>query len=266
MVSIAALASRSWMFCQSHDRRFPLPTLLDMRRDVIATLGVLAHVSFLYLGPLLCMGLELLLALRHRRQQHRHGANDTEVTLWRFIRAWKQVYIEPTWLVITDPRTQSERWILLRNLFIAPLAEEVVFRACFVPVLFASQIMTQSQVIVVAPLFFALAHVHHAVICLQNAEPLGRVLLRALFQCTYTTLFGCYTTFVFLRTGSLLAVVLCHSLCNALGLPDISFLIHPQSVLYPHRVLLGLGHVGGVLCFVAGFQIFSEGLLSSAAA
>jgi prenyl protein peptidase len=44
-------------------------------------------------------------------------------------------------------------------------------------------------------------------------------LLRSLFQLTYTTLFGGYATFVFMRTGSLLSVVLLHTFCNWMGLP-----------------------------------------------
>lgn len=44
-------------------------------------------------------------------------------------------------------------------------------------------------------------------------------MLRTLFQLTYTTLFGAYATFLYLRTGSLLAVVLVHAFCNWMGLP-----------------------------------------------
>jgi membrane protease YdiL (CAAX protease family) len=35
--------------------------------------------------------------------------------------------------------------------------------------------------------------------------------MRSLFQFGYTTIFGWYATFVYLRTGSLLAVVVIHS-------------------------------------------------------
>jgi prenyl protein peptidase len=43
--------------------------------------------------------------------------------------------------------------------------------------------------------------------------------LRSLLQFTYTTLFGGYVTFIYLRTGSLLAVVLVHVFCNWMGFP-----------------------------------------------
>jgi prenyl protein peptidase len=43
--------------------------------------------------------------------------------------------------------------------------------------------------------------------------------LRSLLQFTYTTLFGGYATFLFLRTGSLLSVILVHAFCNWMGFP-----------------------------------------------
>jgi prenyl protein peptidase len=43
--------------------------------------------------------------------------------------------------------------------------------------------------------------------------------MRSVFQLAYTTLFGAYATFLYLRTGSLLAVVLVHAFCNWMGLP-----------------------------------------------
>lgn len=46
-------------------------------------------------------------------------------------------------------------------------------------------------------------------------------LLRSVFQFTYTTMFGWYATFVYLRTGSLLAVILAHTFCNWCGLPRL---------------------------------------------
>lgn len=42
---------------------------------------------------------------------------------------------------------------------------------------------------------------------------------RALFQFTYTSLFGFFATFVFLRTGNVISITLAHTFCNWLGLP-----------------------------------------------
>ena len=64
--------------------------------------------------------------------------------------------------------------------------------------------------------------------------PLLPALLRTLFQFAYTTLFGWYANFVFVRTGSLPAVVLAHAFCNWMGLPRVWGRLEGQgSVLGP---------------------------------
>lgn len=42
------------------------------------------------------------------------------------------------------------------------------------------------------------------------------------FQFLYTTIFGAYSTFLFLRTGHLIAPVVAHAFCNHMGFPDIA--------------------------------------------
>lgn len=80
-----------------------------------------------------------------------------------------------------------------------------------------------TKTIFVSPLVFGLAHVHHLYefrITHPNV-PVRAAILRSVFQLGYTTLFGAYATFVYLRSGSLLAVVGMHMLCNAMGLPRV---------------------------------------------
>jgi prenyl protein peptidase len=71
------------------------------------------------------------------------------------------------------------------------------------------------------PVIFGLAHVHHFYefrITYPHTPIIGTI-LRSLLQFAYTTLFGGYVTFLFLRTGSLLSVVLVHAFCNWMGFP-----------------------------------------------
>lgn len=49
--------------------------------------------------------------------------------------------------------------IFLRNYLVAPLTEEFVFRSCTLPLLICQLNFTNS--IIIAPAFFALAHLHH---------------------------------------------------------------------------------------------------------
>lgn len=58
--------------------------------------------------------------------------------------------------------------------------------------------------------------------------PLALALARSAFQLAYTTLFGAYATFLFLRSGSLLAVCGVHAFCNCMGLPQVWGRVEPE--------------------------------------
>lgn len=55
----------------------------------------------------------------------------------------------------------------------------------------------------------------------------------AVFQFAYTTLFGWYAAFLFIRTGSVLPPFFAHALCNSLGLPPLAWALQvwPQKKL-----------------------------------
>lgn len=80
-----------------------------------------------------------------------------------------------------------------------------------------------TKTIFLSPLVFGLAHVHHLYEfkVTHPGVPMSAAVLRSVFQLGYTTLFGAYATFVYLRTGSLLAVFGVHVLCNCMGLPRV---------------------------------------------
>lgn len=80
---------------------------------------------------------------------------------------------------------------------------------------------SNTTTIFLTPIVFGLAHVHHFYefrITHPHTPVVGAV-LRSALQFTYTTLFGGYATFLYLRTGSLLSVILVHSFCNWMGFP-----------------------------------------------
>ncbi|KAK0565958.1 CAAX prenyl protease [Tilletia horrida] len=121
----------------------------------------------------------------------------------------------------------------LRNYLVGPLTEEIVFRACILNLHHASG-SSNTVKIFVTPLYFGVAHMHHAwetyVKGGRTRQALVRGVLQSVFQFGYTTLFGWYANFVFLRTNSILAPIICHSFCNMMGLPDIASALeeHPK--------------------------------------
>lgn len=101
-----------------------------------------------------------------------------------------------------------------------PVTEEILFRSASVPLLLLSGAST-TTIVFLTPIIFGLAHVHHfyEFRISHPRTPIVHAVLRSLLQFTYTTLFGGYATFLFLRTGSLLSVVLVHAFCNWIGFP-----------------------------------------------
>ena len=71
------------------------------------------------------------------------------------------------------------------------------------------------------PLYFGIAHLHHLYeFRITHSEvPFFIAVLRSLFQFTYTSLFGFFGAFVFIRTGNVYTCMLAHTFCNWMGLP-----------------------------------------------
>lgn len=80
---------------------------------------------------------------------------------------------------------------------------------------------TEKQIVFLTPLYFGIAHVHHLYeFHITHPEvPMLMASLRSLFQFTYTSLFGFFATFLYLRTGNVYTCILAHSFCNWMGLP-----------------------------------------------
>lgn len=111
-----------------------------------------------------------------------------------------------------------------RTLLAGPVTEELLFRSAALPLfLLTPQGSNLKTLFFVPPIVFGLAHVHHLhEFRLTNQHaPLYIGIVRSIFQLAYTTLFGSFVTFTYLRTGSLLGAVLAHIFCNYMGLPRV---------------------------------------------
>jgi len=138
--------------------------------------------------------------------------------------------------------------VLTRNLILAPITEELVFRACLVR-LWVSASLSLKTIIFCSPFCFALAHTHHFIEHVRRTKSKKQALLQVLFQVFYTSLFGMYSNFLLIRTGSLIAVILAHTFCNHQGFPDIAFLFSSHEPLYEHRKWLGGVYLFGIAAF-----------------
>jgi prenyl protein peptidase len=109
-----------------------------------------------------------------------------------------------------------------KHLFQGPATEELLFRSLIIPITLLSH-PSLSHLIFVTPLYFGLAHIHHFYeFKLTNPRTtLLPALAVSLFQFGFTSVFGWYAAFLFLRTGSLGTVITVHSFCNCMGLPRL---------------------------------------------
>lgn len=103
-----------------------------------------------------------------------------------------------------------------------PITEEIIFRSVIIALHLLAK-MSPGRIVFVSPLYFGIAHVHHFYeFCLTHPDtPIPAILFRSIFQFGYTTVFGWFAAFLYLRTGSLPAVILVHTFCNWCGLPRL---------------------------------------------
>ncbi|THU89427.1 hypothetical protein K435DRAFT_781595 [Dendrothele bispora CBS 962.96] len=151
--------------------------------------------------------------------------------------------------------------IVLRNYIVAPITEELVFRSCILSIYLlafpsSSSSLTPTKIILLSPLHFGLAHLHHAWETYnrfgRTKTALKRAVLQSTFQMAYTTLFGALCAFLWLRgipdtttnsnldttpstppttrtytvypsrLPSVYAPITAHIFCNFMGFPDFS--------------------------------------------
>lgn len=117
------------------------------------------------------------------------------------------------WQNITD-------LIWLRDHVVAPLSEELTFRACMLPLLV--QCFQPYMAVLISAVFFGLAHFHHVYSLMKTGYDLQTVVLHSSLQFCFTTIFGAYSAFLFLRTGHIIAAFSAHSFCNHIEFPNVT--------------------------------------------
>uniref|UniRef100_A0A3B4XGR7 CAAX prenyl protease 2 n=1 Tax=Seriola lalandi dorsalis TaxID=1841481 RepID=A0A3B4XGR7_SERLL len=144
---------------------------------------------------------------------------------WSFMDGMRVAFDPWFWMLCFS----DMRW--LRNQVVAPLTEELVFRACMLPMLVPCA--GPSIAIFTCPLFFGVAHFHHVIELLRFRQG---------------TLSG-----IFLSAGHLMGPVLCHSFCNYMGFPAIS-----TALEHPHRLTVLSSYLLGVLLFLLFLFPFTD--------
>ncbi len=136
----------------------------------------------------------------------------------------------------------------IRDYIVGPITEEFVYRACIILASLSAK-MGIDYMIFITPLYFGFAHIHHSYsLYIQHKYPFVSIVLSTFFQLCYTTLFGMFTAFLYLRTGTIWAPIVSHSFCNMMGIPAIG-ISGPRwhKTLYYALLVLGIVSFIGLL-------------------
>ena len=139
------------------------------------------------------------------------------------------LYLGPLFeLIFVEKRVQGghtlseslSSWQGYRNYVAGPITEEVLFRSVLIPLHILAKVQP-SKIVFLTPLYFGIAHVHHfyEFKLTHPHTPLLPAILRTVFQFGFTTVFGWFAAFIYVRTGSLYTCIIIHSFCNLIGLP-----------------------------------------------
>lgn len=148
-----------------------------------------------------------------------------------------------------------DSWVSFRNLIAGPVSEEFVFRSCIIPLhLFAGQSI--GKIVLITPLYFGLAHIHHIYERnLSSPGQLWQACVVSLVQFGYTTIFGWYAAFLFIRTGSVWSSIVVHSFCNCMGLPRVTGRL-PGSIV--HTPIYYTLLIAGALLFALNIETSTQ--------
>lgn len=124
------------------------------------------------------------------------------------------------WIWFRGLHETLSSWIGYRNYVVGPVSEEIIWRGMIIPLHILAHV-SGKKIIFLTPLYFGIAHVHHLYeFRITHPDlPMIAAIARSVFQFAYTTLFGFFAAFTFVRTGSIYSLILAHSFCNWMGLP-----------------------------------------------
>lgn len=112
----------------------------------------------------------------------------------------------------------------VRDHIFAPITEELIYRSVLLTLLQPFESISDLQKILLTPLFFGVAHVHHGYDLYKNRNvDFSTAALTVVVQVMYTTVFGVLSNYLFLETGNnLWCPIVVHCICNLMGFPNLS--------------------------------------------
>ncbi|KAG7133582.1 CAAX prenyl protease 2 like protein [Verticillium longisporum] len=201
-------------------------------RSVLCSTAMCSFCTFIFLHRNYALAMDPLHAMGYWPLGVTEAASSVLLTAILFSAPlFETLVLDGVWKDLVSTRAIIDvwqSWTTWRNIVIGPATEELLFRSASIPLFLAAHLSIY-KTIFLSPVIFGMAHIHHfyEFRITHPRVPLPVAIARTVLQFSYTTLFGAYATFLFLRTGSLLAATLVHAFCNAMGLPRFWGVVDP---------------------------------------
>ncbi|VDM42168.1 unnamed protein product [Toxocara canis] len=145
-----------------------------------------------------------------------------------YLGTWVMTYIDGhigSLFDLSQWRNNFSSLIWIRDTIMAPLTEELAFRACTTTLVL--QCVSPMLAVFIAPLPFALSHLHHVFDDMKRGQTRQQAVL---------------------RRGNILAPIISHSICNNMGLPLFEYI--DQYPKRATRTLLWCSYIFGFAAWV----------------
>lgn len=209
-----------------YENSFPIQDWLGFnmgRRMLTASATSLLLTMVLFAGPLVQWLVGDYLYSQPFRVYDPHKKNEKmNSNFLQSFAVWFKFKLKLSKNLVRDNVMDLTFW---RNYAVSPFTEEFVFRSCMLPLLVHQLGFTKS--ILIVPLFFGLAHLHHIIEgYFSKDQSLDFLIMQHSFQFVYTYVFGLYSSYLFLRTGDFFSCFVSHSFCNFMGFPNLQQLLN----------------------------------------
>ncbi|KAJ1975483.1 CAAX prenyl protease [Dimargaris verticillata] len=141
-----------------------------------------------------------------------------------------------------------------RDVVLAPIFEEVVFRGLVVP-LWTNAGLSETTTIFLSPIFFGLSHLHHAIDIYHTTGSMLSAILGPTFQALYSSMFGWFAVYLLLSTDNIMGPIFSHGICNTMGFPELGKI----SNFPAHRNVIWFTYILGIVGF--GYLVRSIGIV-----
>lgn len=118
-----------------------------------------------------------------------------------------------------EAKTWTDKVRILRDLVIGPLTEELLFRAVLYDIYDEAHL--SSRYLSENFWYFGCAHIHHGLMAYFEGSSAVNAFVNSLLQFFMTSIFGSFSSMLFLNTKSIWPCIFAHSLCNFYGPPRI---------------------------------------------